>query len=929
MARVNFNTLTMEQYLALSRDNQVPGVVKPEIGGNVNFEIKSQFMRELREDTFSGNKDEDAHDHIDRVLSIVGLFNKPEVSKDAVMLRVFPFTFTETAKRWVDRLAPRTINTWDLLKKAFIQRYCPPFMIAKQLEDIHNFKQEGDKSLYQAWERYNDLLYKCPTHDINSHQKGPIPGMRPAEALTAIQTMADHSQKWHDDTTSKKIGSSNSSDGLAALVNKSDAKFVKDLTSTKLNEEVKQVEKVRYGEFGQTMHFNRNNGGKFRVGPPGYYTKTDNRPPYRERRQNLEELLAKNQEESARRSIEIELWIKKLQENAEINTRNQSTSLKNLEAHIEQLTNEIRSNKALEQVKTITADQETFGLDKLRRVSFILDPENKTSEVLQHQLPRKELNPGNFTLPCTVESKSYEAIIKTDLTLDHMGIKSLREDGNNLKISAKFQNLKAMLREFLVKCKYVTRNTGKGRKNEENMDSSETLRLMTLNNVYFIASFILLIMEYLVNISKRHAFWSLNEDILKIYYSDYQYAVSIKEDTAYPCLHSPKTTKERRSIRRIQKMSIRRIEDIVCEYSRRCQYAVLKIYYAYSESLLLTSLCCDDIHEVTPRVSALAWCDRLVAEPLVIENHSLWGAAEEGIVVCLVFQEWAKEQEEAFQTLKGNLGNAPILSLLDRSKEFVVYCDVSNQGLGCVLMQRGKVENATAKIQRGMDQLMKRKEGEVNAETSKTFEFIVTTGDTRVEVGYKNYGLSYKVAKINNKAWSACVDHLRLWWKIYFAALVDIAEGIENRAKTCVRLIILKRMDKLSFGCLICCMEGSVSHTFFGLKLEKSCQLDQNWYKRQQIRIEVGDKVMLEVSSWKDVVHFGKKEMLAPRYVGPFKYLADTNLHVHLEEINVDKTLCFVEEHVEIIDRVVKSLKRSRIPIVKSIGTRSEVMRIS
>nr|GEV41328.1 putative reverse transcriptase domain, ribonuclease H-like domain, aspartic peptidase domain protein [Tanacetum cinerariifolium] len=50
---------------------------------------------------------------------------------------------------------------------------------------------------------------------------------------------------------------------------------------------------------------------------------------------------------------------------------------------------------------------------------------------------------------------------------------------------------------------------------------------------------------------------------------------------------------------------------------------------------------------------------------------------------------------------------------------------------------------------------------------------------------------------------------------------------------------------------------------------------------------------------------------------------------VHLEEIKVDKTLCFVEEHVEINDREVKSLKRSRIPIVKSTGTQSEVMRIS
>ncbi|GJZ68812.1 hypothetical protein Tco_0632362 [Tanacetum coccineum] len=58
-----------------------------------------------------------------------------------------------------------------------------------------------------------------------------------------------------------------------------------------------------------------------------------------------------------------------------------------------------------------------------------------------------------------------------------------------------------------------------------------------------------IITEYLVNISKRHAFLSLNEDILKINDSGNQYAVSIKEDTAYPCLHSPKTTKETSSIR--------------------------------------------------------------------------------------------------------------------------------------------------------------------------------------------------------------------------------------------------------------------------------------------------------------------------------------------------------------------------------------------
>ncbi|GJU40762.1 hypothetical protein Tco_1193719 [Tanacetum coccineum] len=160
MAGVDINSLTMEQYLALARGNQAPGVVKPEIGGNVNFEIKSQFMRELREDTFSGNKNEDAHDHVDRILSIVSLFNIPGVSRDAIMLRVFPFTLIGAAKRWVDRLTPGAVNTWDLLKNAFIQSYCPPSKTAKQLEDIHNFKQEDDESLYQAWERQTDHYSK-------------------------------------------------------------------------------------------------------------------------------------------------------------------------------------------------------------------------------------------------------------------------------------------------------------------------------------------------------------------------------------------------------------------------------------------------------------------------------------------------------------------------------------------------------------------------------------------------------------------------------------------------------------------------------------------------------------------------------------------------------------------------------------------------
>ncbi|GJS21279.1 hypothetical protein Tco_0449911 [Tanacetum coccineum] len=208
---------------------------------------------------------------------------------------------------------------------------------------------------------------------------------------------------------------------------------------------------------------------------------------------------------------------------------------------------------------------------------------------------------------------------------------------------------------------------------------------------------------------------------------------------------------------------------------------------------------------------------------------------------------------------------------------------------------------------RGLNQLMERKEG-----GGMYLLWVPLIGDVRTLMMDEAHASRYLVQSGADNMYYDLRDMYggHVWRRIFLPMLPRSSSGYDTNWVIVDRLskegalhVIIRVFDVpyLKRG-----MEGSVGHMFFGLKLKKFGRLDQNWYKRQQIRVEVGDKVMLEVTSWKDV------------------YLANTNLHVHLEEIKVDKTLHFVEEPVEIINREVKSLKRSRIPIVSPLELEAE-----
>ncbi|GKF15447.1 hypothetical protein Tco_0056909, partial [Tanacetum coccineum] len=88
---------TMEQYMSQTRADYGSGIARPKIEDKDSFELKGQFLKELRDNTFSGSDHEDANEHIEKVLEIVNLFHIPNITIGQVMLKAFPMSLTGAA----------------------------------------------------------------------------------------------------------------------------------------------------------------------------------------------------------------------------------------------------------------------------------------------------------------------------------------------------------------------------------------------------------------------------------------------------------------------------------------------------------------------------------------------------------------------------------------------------------------------------------------------------------------------------------------------------------------------------------------------------------------------------------------------------------------------------------------------------------------
>ncbi|GJX99777.1 reverse transcriptase domain-containing protein [Tanacetum coccineum] len=161
--RVDPNSLNnFEEINMAANENGDDGL--PHAGGGLPVPYL-RTIEELCQPTLNGRGD-DANKHLNKFLHVTQSMKVNGVSDDALRLYLFPYSFQHRAAEWFDHLPRNSITTFDQMAKIFLGKYFPPSMVTKLRNDITNFRQEPNESLFEAWERYKLSIDRCSNHNM-------------------------------------------------------------------------------------------------------------------------------------------------------------------------------------------------------------------------------------------------------------------------------------------------------------------------------------------------------------------------------------------------------------------------------------------------------------------------------------------------------------------------------------------------------------------------------------------------------------------------------------------------------------------------------------------------------------------------------------------------------------------------------------------
>ncbi|GJW92948.1 reverse transcriptase domain-containing protein [Tanacetum coccineum] len=131
------------------------------------FELKPELLDFISNNPFFSLENNDPHSHIKRFYQITQTFKINQVPHDVVKLILFLFSLKGAVETWLDNEPPCFITTWDDLVLKFLNRFYPHSKTKELRKEITNFQQVFGETFTEAWERFKDLLRKCPHYGFS------------------------------------------------------------------------------------------------------------------------------------------------------------------------------------------------------------------------------------------------------------------------------------------------------------------------------------------------------------------------------------------------------------------------------------------------------------------------------------------------------------------------------------------------------------------------------------------------------------------------------------------------------------------------------------------------------------------------------------------------------------------------------------------
>ncbi|GJT91103.1 reverse transcriptase domain-containing protein [Tanacetum coccineum] len=157
---------SIKELLQAPADGVGDAIVVPPILAN-QFELKIGLLNLVTAIAFHGFENDDPHSHIRRFTKITQTVKLNNVPSDVVKLLLFSFSLEGAARTWLEKEPPNSITTWNDLVSKFVNRFFPPSKTTNLRNEITRFQQRFGETFSEAWDRFKDLLNKCPHYGFS------------------------------------------------------------------------------------------------------------------------------------------------------------------------------------------------------------------------------------------------------------------------------------------------------------------------------------------------------------------------------------------------------------------------------------------------------------------------------------------------------------------------------------------------------------------------------------------------------------------------------------------------------------------------------------------------------------------------------------------------------------------------------------------